>query len=63
MARGMRTRRRSGGQGRGPAVALAALGVALISGVAALFWFAGKAESNPPEMREIRMEALNVGAP
>jgi hypothetical protein len=37
-------------------------GVAVLALTGALFWYAGQAESNPPELKEIRVEATNVGA-
>ncbi len=48
---------------RGPPIRLilGSIAAVIIALVGATFWFANKAESNPPEQREIRVEATNVG--
>ena len=53
----MRYRKRRGPPMRLILGGLAALVVAL---TAAVFWYSHKAESNPPEQRDIRVEATNV---
>ncbi len=56
----MRGRRRGGGL---PIRLIGVLaGVALLAIGGGVIWFAGQAEKNAPEQREIRIEATNVGA-
>lgn len=51
----MRSRRKR------PPLALLAGGAVLAGLVGALFWFAAQADRLEPELRDIRMEAENVG--
>jgi hypothetical protein len=56
MRGGFRNKRRGG-----LPIRLIGAGVVVLLLIAALFWFAGQAESNRPVQHEIRVEATNVG--
>lgn len=49
------------GKRGGLPIRLIAAGVVVVALVAAVFWFAGQADSKKPPTEQIRVEATNVG--